>query len=371
MKKNKIKIFILLFVLLSFSLVFFSFGEITFAQTAETSYQPLSPLSEGAGPVDTSKPESYLDNIYGIALGVAAIFAVIMLMICGLQYMTSSAISSKESAKKRCWAAILGLGLLLASWLILNTINPDLVKLPLGGVGSKIQNAIIKKSSCGDDPTCVYKFNDSDSDVVFPDQESVPSITSFQTIGTPVIVEGESIPLTWASTNATTCYGNLFSTGGATNSSTGIPVSPAITTTYTLTCQNLEGDTSANLKITVIPRERTDPNNGNIYLIVDKVNGAATCEPKSDYTSEGAQTAITCSSGLEANEYACCVYVPEDDGPPPTATEDWCYKISKGFFGFVTQQKCGPGWTESECLAEQASAVSSGEKITESCVDTF
>lgn len=75
---------------------------------------------------------SYVNSIIKLAIGLAGVLAVVMLVIGGIQYMVGGASpSSKEAAKKRIWAAIFGLILALASFIILNTINPDLTKIKL------------------------------------------------------------------------------------------------------------------------------------------------------------------------------------------------------------------------------------------------
>ena len=50
------------------------------------------------------------------------------------------------------------------------------------------------------------------------------------------VAQGGSATLSWSSTNATSCSGTGFATGGTTNGSTS--VSPSVKTTYTLTCEN-------------------------------------------------------------------------------------------------------------------------------------
>jgi len=59
----------------------------------------------------------------------------------GLTYMLSGTVTSKEVAKKQIWGAIAGLILALSAYLILNTINPDLVRfrLPETEPGTQIE----------------------------------------------------------------------------------------------------------------------------------------------------------------------------------------------------------------------------------------
>jgi parallel beta-helix repeat protein len=61
------------------------------------------------------------------------------------------------------------------------------------------------------------------------------------------ITSGQSSTLTWSSTNASSCIGTNFSTGGATSNAIGVVVSPAVTTTYTITC----GTATQSVTVTV------------------------------------------------------------------------------------------------------------------------
>ena len=74
---------------------------------------------------------SYLNVIFKILLGVIGVLAVIMIIVGGVNYMTTDAIGGKESGKETITMAIGGLILALGSYLILTTINPDLVSLSL------------------------------------------------------------------------------------------------------------------------------------------------------------------------------------------------------------------------------------------------
>ncbi len=103
-------------------------------------YSPISPIVQGG--VDTTDPGSYLNTMFGILVGVAGMLAVIMLVVCGVQYMMSDAIGGKEAAKKRCTAAILGLFVILISWIGLNTISPDLVAFTFKQLRSSIQEGV-------------------------------------------------------------------------------------------------------------------------------------------------------------------------------------------------------------------------------------
>lgn len=77
-----------------------------------------------------SSLDTYFKYIYQIGLGIVGIAALTMIVMGGAMYMTSAGNASQKSeAKNRITSAILGLILALSAYLILYTINPDLVKL--------------------------------------------------------------------------------------------------------------------------------------------------------------------------------------------------------------------------------------------------
>lgn len=72
----------------------------------------------------------YIELVYKYAVNVAAVLATVMFMIGGLLYLTSGGDSGRVGvAKKRMTDAVIGLVLTLGAYLLLNTVNPNLVKL--------------------------------------------------------------------------------------------------------------------------------------------------------------------------------------------------------------------------------------------------
>jgi hypothetical protein len=88
---------------------------------------PSGELKEYDPSTSTNAIGSYLNLMIKIFIGLCAVLAMIMIVVGGLEYMTSELISSKESGKQKITGAILGLLLALGSWAILNTINPELL----------------------------------------------------------------------------------------------------------------------------------------------------------------------------------------------------------------------------------------------------
>lgn len=82
-------------------------------------------------PTGENKIGLYLNVMIRIFIGICAVLAVIMIVVGGLEYMTSELVSSKEQGKHRITGAIFGLVLALGAWTILNQINPNLLNTDL------------------------------------------------------------------------------------------------------------------------------------------------------------------------------------------------------------------------------------------------
>ncbi|HEY4504933.1 MAG TPA: hypothetical protein VJI73_04150 [Candidatus Paceibacterota bacterium] len=106
--------------------MFNSLAKTAYAQT----YTLLEPLS---GEVAGSNIGSgdYFRTAYNTALVLTVALSVVMIAVGGIQY-SASAINPglKNEARTRIWSAIGGLLLALFSWLILQTINPDILVKP-------------------------------------------------------------------------------------------------------------------------------------------------------------------------------------------------------------------------------------------------
>jgi len=73
----------------------------------------------------------YVAAWYQWLLYAGVIIAVVMIMIGGVQYMVSKGMGSIDSAKKRIQGAVVGLILLFGAYMILATVNPQLVLLQI------------------------------------------------------------------------------------------------------------------------------------------------------------------------------------------------------------------------------------------------
>lgn len=71
----------------------------------------------------------FLKWLFPFMLSVAAILAVLMIVIAGTRWVVSAGSEAEiKAARDMITNAILGLILAFAAWLIINTINPDIMK---------------------------------------------------------------------------------------------------------------------------------------------------------------------------------------------------------------------------------------------------
>src|SRR3989344_1420792 len=114
-------------------ILFASLSGVAFAATTgQLTYTPLEPLPgtvDGWG--ETQQLPALLSALFKLLITLGSLFAVVMLVAAGIGYMVSEAAVDIQKAKDRAQAALWGLLLLTGCWLILYTINPDLLKFNL------------------------------------------------------------------------------------------------------------------------------------------------------------------------------------------------------------------------------------------------
>lgn len=112
-------------------------------------FVPISGIPSGA--IDTSSTDSYFSSLFNIFITVTAILAVIRLMLCGIQYMTSESIPAKSNARTCISYVIGGLFLMLLSVLILQQINTDLTAGSFDTITTTITDSVGDVSNLADD----------------------------------------------------------------------------------------------------------------------------------------------------------------------------------------------------------------------------
>lgn len=128
MKKKNIKKIIIfsIFLTVGFLICFH------FSYASEVDW-PVSPMGTALTPdyKDTSLT-TLVKYMYEWGISLGALAAFISIIVAGFNYLTSAGNSSKiNEAKKRITASFLGIALLLGTFLILNTINPEITSLEI------------------------------------------------------------------------------------------------------------------------------------------------------------------------------------------------------------------------------------------------
>lgn len=121
----------------------------------DTGYVPLTniPILYEVG--NAFSLDQYLNNLYKILIGAAAVIAVLKIMFEGVRYMGGDSVTEKKSARDNIGMAIGGLILVLSPVIVFSIINPEILSLKLdaGGLAptenasSTPQQAVINASS--------------------------------------------------------------------------------------------------------------------------------------------------------------------------------------------------------------------------------
>jgi len=98
-------------------------------QNGVCTYVPLEPLP-GVNQTGLNF-STYVSGMFRLFISLGALFAVLMMVLAGISYMTSSSPLDLSKARGRATKALYGLLLLVACWLILYTINPNLLRFDL------------------------------------------------------------------------------------------------------------------------------------------------------------------------------------------------------------------------------------------------
>jgi hypothetical protein len=133
MKPKQFKfLFVLILVLFFFSLLS------SFVLAAEKGLETEYPKIGGEGITASTTLPEYVKYIFKFSLIIAAVAALAVLIYGGFRYLTSAGSPVVQNdAKNWLWGGILGLILLLSSYLILIAINPELVILEIPGLGEQ------------------------------------------------------------------------------------------------------------------------------------------------------------------------------------------------------------------------------------------
>jgi hypothetical protein len=118
-KRKKIIFIVLLFVVL------LSSGVHVFAEEGYTLLEGLPGVGESRGQAPELGP--YLEALFNLSIGIAIALSVIIVTIQGVKYMFSDVAGTKGDAKSRIMDVLFGILIIAVAYILLLTINPDLV----------------------------------------------------------------------------------------------------------------------------------------------------------------------------------------------------------------------------------------------------
>ncbi len=122
-------------IFLIFAVLFLNFLLVSPALAAVNNNTNYVPLVNIPGVNTDAGVLTYLSGLYNFLISVVGILAMAVIIYGGMRYLTSAGNpSSVEEAKDAITSAVTGLILALLSWLILSTINPDILVLKSVGM---------------------------------------------------------------------------------------------------------------------------------------------------------------------------------------------------------------------------------------------
>lgn len=133
-----LKIIFLFLIFVFFAVYIFTGDRYLYAQGNTISYNLLVPLPQPQGGVVTmvTGPAYHILALYNFAVAISGILAFAIIVVAGFIWVTSAGKPDRISkAKEMVFNAILGLLLLIGSWVVLKTIDPDLGILREPAVG--------------------------------------------------------------------------------------------------------------------------------------------------------------------------------------------------------------------------------------------
>jgi hypothetical protein len=117
-----------------------------------------------AGIPQNASASDFVIYFFNLAIAMGTIAATVMIIIAGIDYVNSRGDPSKiEGAKKKIQSTLLGTAILLASFMILNTINPELAIIKIDDLSEESESSQTYETV---KPTGVYLYKDDGDPLV-------------------------------------------------------------------------------------------------------------------------------------------------------------------------------------------------------------
>jgi hypothetical protein len=99
---------------------------------ASTPFFDVSFLGKQYFEISTPNFKNAFQFFFDFMIGISIAVAVVVFMLGALEgILNDTGIADRKKANERMQNAITGLMIVLSTWLIINTINPDLLRLPI------------------------------------------------------------------------------------------------------------------------------------------------------------------------------------------------------------------------------------------------
>lgn len=139
---------------------------ITNSQDTGLEYNSLVPLP-GAGA--STNLQEYLPTAFNLVVGIAVAMAFVMITFGGVTYATSDALSGKTQGREYITNALVGLLLVIGSYVILQTINPEILNFDLEIERNVLQEP--EETVYAPNPCCTYTNGILNGYVLTPAQQ--------------------------------------------------------------------------------------------------------------------------------------------------------------------------------------------------------
>ncbi len=136
---KKLIITLIIFVTFSTSFVFaqqnLQYEMVSYEKSSKDASTPFLNLAFFDKPTFTINYQSFSNGfqfLFDLVIGISIATSIIVFMVAAAEVIYNSSSSGKVTeSRERMQQAIIGLMIILSTWLIINTINPDLLRLPL------------------------------------------------------------------------------------------------------------------------------------------------------------------------------------------------------------------------------------------------
>lgn len=117
-------------------------GVYTGTTPSEGQFVPLAGIPGISNTAGEQNLVDYINALFRILIGIGALLAVIRITIAGIKYMTTEAFSTKGQAKEDIRESLVGLLIILSVVMILQIINPNILRLDFLGGAPQLQYSL-------------------------------------------------------------------------------------------------------------------------------------------------------------------------------------------------------------------------------------